>query len=83
MKRTEITVTSKGHCNLSGVRTQNHSFYLAEEAPDGVITLTPAALVPARLLSPQEKGTPPVLQTIPSTDEVKERYREMPLWGEK
>jgi hypothetical protein len=51
MKRTEITVTSKGHCNLSGVRTQDHSFYLATEDADGVITLVPASLVPARLAS--------------------------------
>jgi hypothetical protein len=49
MKKKEITVTSKGICNLSGVRTQDHRFYLAEEAPDGVITLVPASLVPAKV----------------------------------
>lgn len=49
MRRKEITVNSKGQCSLSGVRTQDHRFYLGEEDPDGTITLIPAALVPARL----------------------------------
>lgn len=52
----EITVNSKGQCNLSGVRTQDHRFYLAEEDAEGRITLTPAALVPARLLRRPDAG---------------------------
>jgi len=47
----EITVNSKGQCSLSGVRTQDHRFYLGEESADGVITLIPASLVPARVAS--------------------------------
>lgn len=49
MKKSEVTVNSKGQCNLSGVRTQDHRFYLGEEDADGTITLIPASLVPARL----------------------------------
>lgn len=48
----EIRVSVKGHCNLSGVRTQGHSFYLGHEEPDGTIILVPALLVPAVLLPP-------------------------------
>lgn len=52
----EVTINSRGQCNLSGVRTQSHRFYLAEENAEGVITLIPAALVPARLLSRPTPG---------------------------
>ena len=50
MREGEVTVSPKGHCNLTGVRTQDHTFYLGREDPDGTIHLVPAALVPARLL---------------------------------
>jgi hypothetical protein len=56
LRKGEVSVSPKGHCNLSGIRTQDHTFYLGTEDADGTIHLIPAALVPARLLLPPERG---------------------------
>ena len=53
----EIRISPHGKADLSGVRKQQHEWYLAHEEPDGTIILTPALLVPAKLaLSPEAGG---------------------------
>jgi hypothetical protein len=46
MKR-EIGIDKLGRADLSLIRKQDHMRYLAEESPDGTITLVP--LIPARI----------------------------------
>lgn len=48
MKR-EISIDGRGRADLSAVRKQDHVRYLAEESPDGTITLVPLVRVPAML----------------------------------
>lgn len=48
MKR-EVSIDRLGRVNLSPVRKQDHVRYLAEESPDGTITLVPLVRVPAML----------------------------------
>jgi hypothetical protein len=54
MKRNEVAVDFRGKISLDFRRSKEHIRYLAEESPDGVITLTPAARVPAYLLRPDD-----------------------------
>ena len=53
--RKEVKVDSRGHVSLTGVRTKDHVWYLAEEDPDGTIHLVPAMLVPAVLRQPEDE----------------------------
>lgn len=47
--RREISIDGRGRADLSPVRKQDHARYLAEESPDGTITLVPLVRVPAML----------------------------------
>lgn len=55
MKIHEVTVDLRGMCSLR-FRVHKVTRYLAEESPDGVITLTPAAMVPARIRVTEPAG---------------------------
>jgi hypothetical protein len=56
MKR-EVRIDGKGRADLSAVRKQDHARYLAEESPDGTITLVPLVRVPAMLpVMPESTG---------------------------
>ena len=70
MRVTEVTVNSAGYITLSW-REHQHARYLAEESPDGIITLTPAALVPAMVKNPKNPLTGKT-----SLDEVRARYAQ-------
>lgn len=50
MKKEEVKVDSRGHVSLSWRSRKDYTRYLATEDQDGVITLMPAELVPARRL---------------------------------
>lgn len=69
---------SRGMISLK-FREHKHVQYLAEESPDGVITLTPAALVPARLAADLRSPLGDLLEKMPSRDDIKDKIREMPL----
>jgi hypothetical protein len=60
MERVEVAVDAKGRISLAWrVHTENKLF-LAEEAPSGIIVLTPGALVPAVVrISPPVEDIPP------------------------
>lgn len=77
MRSSEVTVGTGERITLSW-RRHKHARYLAEETDDGIITLTPAALVPAILRNPAYPTWDTLRKPAPPGD-VKEKIRELPL----
>ena len=77
MPRKDVRVTGKGFVDLTGVRTQEHHWYLAEEDPDGTIHLVPAVLVPAKLRDPLAG----LRDTLQGTADKKTIEESAEAWG--
>jgi len=56
--RNEVYVDSKGRISLAWRVHSEHKLYLAEESEQGVIILTPGALVPAVVRVPEDPTSP-------------------------
>jgi hypothetical protein len=67
-RRNEVVVDARGRISLNFRTHKETKRYLAEEQPDGTITLTPAVVVPAYLLKPM-----PSRDDIMSINEIRER----------